>query len=135
MARRATSYPEILTSWNSMIQAIAEKPEVLANLQEPVGQLKALLEEGLAILKEQNDAAARSQTLSRRIADILTIGREVATNLRHALRGQYGARNKDLLAFGVQPFRRRSRASTPQEPAGPATTPPSSPAPPSQTTE
>lgn len=136
MPRRTPTYDETLRSWESLLLAVAEHSEETPFVQGAAPeQLQAYLGEIKALVQVQDQAASDRQTATRRIEELLGLGKKLATLIRTGLKNQYGYESEKLAAFSIQPFRRRTRASKPQSATGPEPTVPSSPVPPSETAE
>jgi hypothetical protein len=138
MPRRTPTYDETIRTWETLVLAVAghsaETPFVQGG---PVEQLQAYLSEIKDLVQVQDQATAERQAASRRIEELINLGKKLSTLVRIGLKNQYGYESEKLAAFSIQPLRRRSRVLRPQGPTPPEPEPeptvPSSPVPPVET--
>jgi hypothetical protein len=130
MIRNVSSYPEILTSWERMHAALSANPEEFADLQPHFEQLRALLDQGHELAIAQDKAASERQLAAKQLQAIIREGRRLATFLRQGLKVRFGPQSDRLVAFGIQPERKRGprvQQPTQTEPTAPPSPTPSEP--------
>jgi hypothetical protein len=95
--------------------------------------LDKLLSQIDELLPQQSFHRSNKQKVSQQLRELILEGIKLATVIRFTLKQHYGNRSEDLVKYGLQPFRGRTRTkkapepeipSTPEEPtAKPADTP------------
>jgi hypothetical protein len=128
--RRPSTQPEVIASWERMLNAAAGYSEDLGEGQAIIENLQRFLQEARALEAVQFKATADRQEATKRLLKVLRDGSKMATLLRFFLKNRFGYESDRLVEFGFQPFRGFNRSSSPKEPAEPSpepTTPPSSP--------
>jgi len=117
---KPTSQADYLKAWQQLLVALAENAVDLPHLESRREKLQAILNEALPVFQEQAASTAMKQDASRRLEDLLSRGRTVATFLHAGIREHYGKRSEKLAEFRLQPFRgRRPQAETPEPPPQP----------------
>ncbi|HEV7784367.1 MAG TPA: hypothetical protein VGQ28_03455 [Thermoanaerobaculia bacterium] len=87
-----------------------ELTEGMPHIQDPYSKLVAFQEEMGRLTQEQAFYDARKQEVTRRMNEILSEGRIVATVLQAVLKQHFGPRSEELVEFGIKPFRGLKRA-------------------------
>jgi CRISPR/Cas system CSM-associated protein Csm2 small subunit len=124
---KRTKYSDHLSDWASLLAALTENEGNLPHLAIPRDQLRAFLDEARGLTLSQAAQAAAKQQSSRRLEEVINVGRKLATSLRVSVKVVYGNRSEKLTEFHIQPFRGRTRkAATP--PVGPEAPAPETPA-------
>jgi len=96
-------------------------PEIAAgqsHIQDPLNKLVAFQDEMDRLIQEQAFHDARKQEATRRINEILSEGRIVATVLQAVLKQHFGPSSEKLVQFGIKPFRGLKRARKAGAPSG-----------------
>ena len=110
--RKAVTVGELLKLAQSITpETRAGKP----HLEHEHAKLRELLEEIEKLTQERDAYAAKKQEATRRINVALEASRRRGTILRGMLKEERGPRDESLAAFGIQPFRGRSRRSKPAD--------------------
>lgn len=124
---RETTYKGILGDWEQLHQMLVENSAELPHLEASRVKLEALLKQGLEVAAKQSMLRAEKQEASQQMKEIILSGRRLANVLRLSVREHLGIRSEKLTAYGVKPFRGRSRKPKQEqqpEPSGqPAATP------------
>ena len=110
-----TRTAETVSDWEKLAHTVT--PEVLAGdpaLQVAYGKLQGCIEEIHKQITTRDFHEARKQEASRKIQGKLEEGRKEATFLRAGLKQRYGRGSEELARFGMQPFRGKKRAKTPE---------------------
>lgn len=126
---RETTYAGRLGDWRRLLASLEANAAELTHLEASRGKLETLWSEAVELNKQQAERAAAKQDASKRLQSLVVEGDRLATVLRFALKEHYGIRAEKLAAFGLQPFRGRSR-KVKQAPEGPGATTPSPTSPP-----
>lgn len=81
------------------------------------------------LLPQQSFHRSNKQKVSQEFRDQLLEGARLATVIRFTLKQHYGSRSEDLVKYGLQPFRGRTRTKKASEPTPeePTTKPPVTP--------
>ena len=73
------------------------------------------------LLPQQSFHRSNKQKTSQELRELVLEGVKLATVIRFTLKQHYGNRSEDLVKYGLQPFRGRSRNKNAPEPEAPAT--------------
>lgn len=101
----------ILQVWEAILAAM----DTHEQLQTPFfrqkrAELAAMLERVRALAAEQLSLQARHQVITKDLRIAKSHGRDLEVSIRSLIKGELGHRDRELVAFGVSPTRRRSRA-------------------------
>lgn len=129
MAKQQTRYSDFVTEWEHLTASVAASNGEIPHLEAPRQKLQAFLEEVRTLSLQQDQLAAQKQQVSQRLSALLRDGKKLATFVRTGLKEHYGNRSEELVKFGVQPFRRRTRVAKPEGPPKPDPQEPEVPAP------
>jgi hypothetical protein len=124
---KLTKYSDHLVGWASLLAALTENEGNLSHLVIPRDQLRAFLDEARGLTSSQAAQAAAKQQSSRRLEEVINLGRKLATSLRVSVKVVYGNQSEKLTEFHIQPFRGRPRKSA-TPPVGPEAPAPETPA-------
>jgi hypothetical protein len=113
---KETTYAGKLGDWQRLLEPLLTNAGELAHLEVPRNQLAAFIEQVSDLSRDQLSRKAAKQALSQQLKGAVTDAERVATLLRQALKVHYGIRSEKLTEFGVQPFRGRKNASSPDLP-------------------
>jgi hypothetical protein len=115
------SREESLGRWRHLTTAVEANASELGEVVAPARRLAGMLGEvGTAISEQATHRSSKQQT-SKRIQDLMNLGRKLATLVETALRERYGNQSEKLAEFKIQPFRpRRTRSAEPTAPEAPA---------------
>lgn len=105
------------------------KESMSANVNELAGyegarlQFDSLVVEAHALTQQQGALTAAKQETSKKLQEVLTEAKRLATVLRYAIKALYGRDAEKLVEFGVQPFRGKVRKPKPEAPPAPPVAP------------
>lgn len=124
-----SSYADHIKEWEELTAKLAAMATELPQLELQRTALEKFLAQARDLTLQQADFQAAKQKVSVQLRTVMTEGMKVSTALRVNLKQIYGNRNEELVKFGIQPFRSRTKkvAPTPNpEPTGgsPSPTPP-----------
>ena len=119
------NYTKVVQEWKQLLAATEEHADELPDVEEERLQLQATLQRAEGVKARQQSHRASGQAATQELEEVLVRGREIAMSLRIAAKLGLGARNEQLVQFGVAPLRRRV---TPKPEVNPPP-PPEAPAP------
>jgi hypothetical protein len=117
MAKQQTRYADFVAEWEQLTTSLASNTNEVPHLEAPRTKLLGLLEEVKSLAVQQDLHAANKQQVSKQLKARLADGKKLATFLRTGVKEHFGNRNEKVVEFGVQPFRRRSKAPVVNPPA------------------
>lgn len=118
---KETTYAGKLGDWQRLLEPLLANTAELGYLEVPRNQLAALIDQVSDLRRDQQARQAAKQILSQELKEKVTEAERVATLLRQALKVHYGIRSEKLAEFGVQPFRGRKTAASPELPGAAST--------------
>ncbi|HET9210622.1 MAG TPA: hypothetical protein VFR03_09500 [Thermoanaerobaculia bacterium] len=121
---REPKYGVTLNGWERLLASLEANAPDLPQLETYRAQLKGMLDAARTASAEQAAMAAVKQEATKRLQELLTEGRKLATFLRSGVRQKYGNRSEKLVEFGLRVFRSRTGGSTAPEVKPPVTPPP-----------
>ena len=95
--------PEQISDWTTLRDTLAPHLEELRFLAPLHARLSELMEEMKRLEAEQEVVLARLHTINERRRELQALLQELTSQIRHALRGRFGAKNQLLREFGVKP--------------------------------
>jgi len=107
MARQ--NQADTLLLFKRLLDSLDEDAPEFPELKAARAKLGVMYERLQALYTEQAALTAAKQTATREIRTLLEEGRSTANFLRLGLQTHYGKTSEQLVEFGIQPFRRRSR--------------------------
>jgi len=119
--QRETTYAGKLGDWQRILAPLDANAADLPHLAIPRAQLTALLNQAVGIKQQQAASRATKETASEQLQATLADGQRLAALLRSAVRQHYGPRSPKLAEFNVKVF--RGRATTPASTPAPPTPP------------
>ena len=129
---KATTYTAMIGDWQNLLGMLEAHVTEVPQLEPFRAKLGTLLGQALDVTKTQADLRANKQTASKQLRQLAGSGRRLASVVRSALKEHYGASEEKLAAFGLQPFRGRTKdqpSPTPDPTPTPAPSPEVAPAP------
>ena len=118
------NYAKVVQQWKQLLAATEEHAEDLPDMEEERLQLQAILQRAEEVKVRQQSHKASMQAATQELEEVLVRGRELAMSLRTAAKLGLGARNEQLVQFGVAPLRRRvtpkPEVNPPPSPEAPA---------------
>jgi hypothetical protein len=115
-------YADHVKEWEELTASLAAAAAELPQLDLQRAALEAFLAQARDLTLQQAAFQASKQKISVQLRTVMTEGMKVATALRVNLKQIFGNRSEDLVKFGIQPFRSRSRKVTPAPEPVPAPT-------------
>lgn len=101
---------DTILEWEQIISAVNTRGLDLQHLMEQKERLEAYVAEAKALAVEQDALRARRQQVTKALRIAKRDGRDLASQIRAAVRGVYGIRSEILVNFKMRPVRRRSRS-------------------------
>jgi hypothetical protein len=126
--QKATTYTAMIGDWQNLLGMLEAHVTEVPQLEPFRAKLGTLLGQALDVTKSQADLRANKQAASKQLRQLAGSGRRLAAVVRSALKEHYGASEEKLAAFGMQPFRGRTRKVAAPDPT-PSPTPAPTPAP------
>ena len=126
IAKTKSSYADHIKEWEELTAKLAAMAAELPQLELQRTALEKLLAQARDLTLQQADFQAAKQKISVQLRTVMTEGMKVSTALRVNLKQIYGNRSEELVKFGIQPFRGRTRKVAPApnpEPTGGSPTP------------
>jgi hypothetical protein len=105
-----------LAGWDRLITTLSTNTAALPDLEKARTDLQKKMEEARALIGVQGTHPAAKQDATKRIAQVMDDGRQLATFLRSGVKQRFGKESEKVIEFGVKPFRSKRRASSPQPP-------------------
>jgi len=127
--RASKRYADHSKEWEDLTASLAANTVEVPHLEPQRLSLEKVLAEFRDLTLQQAAFQANKQKVSLRLQALVDQGQKLATALRVSLKQHYGTRNEDLVKFGMQPFRGRTRKAasvTPEPEKPPAAEPPAS---------
>lgn len=109
---KETTYNGMLGEWQKFLAALIANPD-LGALEPWRAKLAGLLAQGVELSQQQAALAASKQEKSKQIQALLAEGNRLVTSMRRMIADQYGIKAEKLTEFGIQPFRGRTRNTSP----------------------
>lgn len=128
IAKTKSSYADHIKEWEELTAKLAAMAAELPQLDLQRTALEKFLAQARDLTLQQADFQAGKQKVSVLLRTVMSEGMKVSTALRVNLKQIYGNRNEDLVKFGIQPFRSRTRKATPEPEPTPAPPPATNPA-------
>lgn len=128
IAKTKSSYADHIKEWEELTAKLAAMTAELPQLDLQRAALEKFLAQARDLTLQQADFQAGKQKVSVQLRTVMSEGMKVSTALRVNLKQIYGNRNEDLVKFGIQPFRGRTRKVTPEPEPTPAPPPATNPA-------
>jgi hypothetical protein len=120
MAKQRT-YTGMIGDWQQLLEMLAANSAEFPQIEPYRVKLGTLLTQALDVGKRQAGLKAEKQELSKQLRQLTADGQRVASAVRVLLKEHFGIRDEKLTAFGLQPFRGRTRKPatepTPETPA------------------
>lgn len=111
----SVSFQALLTSWDVLNANLKAHLQALPDLQPGQKQFEGMINEGLALARQQSQLTANLRDLVVQRNDLTKRGNHLREFLVAGLRHQLGADSQKLIEFEVRPRIRRRK--TPSEPA------------------
>ena len=113
---KQTTYTGMIGDWQRLLETLTANSAEFPQIEPFRVKLGAMLAQALDVAQRQANLKAEKQGLSKQLQQLTTDGQRLATAVRVLLKEHYGVRDEKLAAFGLQPFRGRTRkpASTPE---------------------
>ena len=106
---KQTTYTGMIGDWQRLLETLAANSTEFPQIEPYRVKLAAMLTQALDVTQRQAALKADKQALSKQIRQLTTDGQRLASALRVLLKEHYGIRDEKLAAFGLQPFRGRTR--------------------------
>lgn len=119
-----TRYSDHIKGWDELTAQLAAIAADLPQLDPQRTALEKVLGQARDLTLQQANAQSAKQKASIQLRPLMNEGMKIATALRVNLKQIYGNRSEELVKFGVQPLRSRSRkVTTPAPTPTPTPTP------------
>lgn len=105
----ATSYADIITSLQRLLEAIDRTPELQTGIEAERQALESSLAEVQNLKVRQDELTALKQETTQQLVDAVGRAKDTAIRVRSIVRGKIGPHNERLVQFNVAPIRRRPR--------------------------
>ena len=105
----ATSYADIITSLQRLLEAIDRTPELQTGIEAERQVLEDSLAEVQNLKVRQDELTALKQQTTQQLVDAVGRARDAAIRVRSIVRGRIGPPSERLIQFNVAPIRRRPR--------------------------
>jgi uncharacterized membrane protein YccC len=119
-------YADHIKEWDELTAQLAASAAEHPDLETKRTMLEKVLAQAKDLTLQQARFQAEKQKISQQLRPLLREGMRIATALRVNLKLAYGNQSDDLVKFGIQPFRGRTKKEgspeetpTPQPPAKP----------------
>ncbi len=103
------NYVNTVESWRLLIDPMDEQEATAVDIRQQRAELQAMHKRAKELVHKRAELQASMQTATRELQATLKDGRIVASYLRKALQYRHGRDSEQLVRFGMQPARRRSR--------------------------
>jgi hypothetical protein len=106
----------MIGDWQQLLEMLAANSAEFPQIEPYRVKLGTMLTQALDVAKRQAGLKAEKQELSKQLRQLTADGQRVASAVRVLLKEHFGIRDEKLTAFGLQPFRGRTRkpAETPE---------------------
>jgi hypothetical protein len=113
---REPKYGVTLNGWERLLISLEANAGDFPQLEVYRTALAAKLESARESSAQQTALSAGKQDATKRLREMLTEGRKIATVLRTGVRQHYGNRAEKLVEFDLQPLRSRTRLAEAKKP-------------------
>jgi hypothetical protein len=110
MPTRRTSYADLLSDWESLLQTCSANEDRLPCLRQTLVPLEALLKEVRELRTMRTGLGGSSKLVTRHLRDMREAGRESARRVRSLVKAHLGTKSEELEQFGIAPQRPRRKA-------------------------
>jgi hypothetical protein len=110
----------VIKELRGLSAALALHGSEVPQLEPARTSLDRLLTQIDELAPQQTFHRSNKQKVSQQLRELILEGAKLATVIRFTLKQHYGNRSEDLVKYGLQPFRGRTRTK-PAEPESPAT--------------
>jgi len=124
---KQTTYTGMIGDWQRLLETLTANSAEFPQIEPFRVKLGTMIAQALDVAQRQAGLKAEKQGLSKQLQQLTGDGQRLATAVRVLLKEHYGVRDEKLAAFGLQPFRGRTRK--------PAVTPEPTPEPPAEGTK
>lgn len=125
--RKRATQTEAIGDWQKLLGMLEAHVTEIPQLEPFRAKLGTLVGQALDLTKQQADHRANKQDASKQLRQVTKSGRRLAAVVREVLKEHYGVSEEKLAAFGLQPFRGRSRKDQPSPTPEPTPVPAPSP--------
>jgi hypothetical protein len=116
---KPSAFADVLREWESLLTAVADRAATLPPLEPLRTALAETLDKARQAKGVQESHAASRQTTTQSLQELLVQGKDLAIQLRGAIRSALGPTTEQLTQFGIQPLRRRPLRHKSETPAPP----------------
>lgn len=114
------SNAQVIKELRGLSATLALHVSEVPQLEPARASLDELLSQIDELVPQQSFHRSNKQKVSQQLQELILEGAKLATVIRFTLKQHYGNRSEDLVKYGLQPFRGRTRKK-PAEPESPAT--------------
>src|SRR4051812_40193170 len=100
---------ELFGDWETLLGGIDDWLADIPSLRPLRDKMAAMIRDTKALAAEQVSLKARGQAVTQQLQIMEGRGKDLAVQVRAAVRSHYGHRNEGLVRFNIRPIRRRSR--------------------------
>jgi hypothetical protein len=104
---RPNALADTLRQWESILNAVADHPIVLAAVEPHRAALAESLDKAKLAKGVQESQSAGRQATTQVLKETVVEGKDRAIRLRGAIRAELGPTTEQLNQFGIRPLRRR----------------------------
>jgi hypothetical protein len=100
---------EMFGDWETLLGGVDDWLADIPSLRPLRDEMAAMIRDTKELASEQISLKARAQAVTQQLRIMQGRGKDLAVQLRAAVRSHYGHRNEGLVRFNMRPVRRRSR--------------------------
>src|SRR5258706_10081906 len=100
---------EMLGDWETLLGGVDDWLADIPSLRPLRDEMAAMIRDTKELAAEQISLKARAQAVTQQLRIMEGCGKDLAFQVRAAVRSHYGHRDEGLVRFNIRPIRRRSR--------------------------
>lgn len=104
------NYVATVESWRRILEPMNEEEANAPDIRKQRAELSGMYDKAQELVQQRRVLQAQMQTATRELQAVLQKGRINASYLRKALKFRHGRDSEELVRFGMQPARKRSRS-------------------------
>jgi hypothetical protein len=101
---------ELFGDWETLLGGVDDWLADIPSLRPLRDEMAAMIRDTKALADEQSSLKARAQAVTQRLQIMQGRGKDLAIQVRAAVRAHLGHRDEGLVRFNIRPIRRRSRS-------------------------
>jgi hypothetical protein len=110
-------YMNTVNGWDRVDAAVTARGSEVPQLEVNLPALRQNSQRARALFAQQAAQTAAKQEVTRELNEVILEGNALVDFIKTGARAHYGKDSEELIAFGINPFRGKSRKAAPKPPA------------------